>query len=301
MSGRRRTEQELPARMDPRKVDEVTVTLDRDRVTLDLVEQHGERPAVCRFLKAGEESWSAAELGRTARCVAAGFQHRGFLRGERVAICAENSPRWIAAALGTMAAGGVVVPIDAQLEESALAHVLADAEPALILMGGSQLERTTGMDTRGERIAIEDGEGQGEQGGWPELLADSPAANDQLPAVEPADNATLFYTSGTTSMPKGVPLKHRHLAHQMRHALGAKVVEPKDGVLLPLPLHHVYPFVIGMLAPMVIGVPLTLPYAMTGPQIVRAIREGGVTAVAGVPRLYRALLEGIHSRAAASW
>src|SRR5207247_2700110 len=75
------------------------------------------------------------------------------------------------------------------------------------------------------------------------------------------------------------------------------LVKRDDRLLLPLPLHHVYPYVVGMLAPMELGRPIVLPQALTGPQLVRAIKEGEVTAILGVPRLYAALYSGIESRA----
>src|SRR5205814_108453 len=69
-----------------------------------------------------------------------------------------------------------------------------------------------------------------------------------------------------------------------------------DRVLLPLPLHHVYPFTIGTLTPLTLGLPIVIPYTLSGPQLLRAINEGGVTMIVGVPRLYRALVDGIESR-----
>src|SRR5207244_4306527 len=59
-----------------------------------------------------------------------------------------------------------------------------------------------------------------------------------------------------------------------------------------------YPFVLGMLGPLSLGLPIVLPQALTGPEIVRALQEGDVTAIIGVPRFYRALYEGIETRLA---
>src|SRR5207253_8752612 len=120
-----------------------------------------------------------------------------------------------------------------------------------------------------------------------------------LPQVEPDDPAVLFYTSGTTGPPKGVPLSHKNLVFQLHALAQANLVNEDDHFLLPLPLHHVYPFVVGMLAPLHLGLPIVLPQGRTGPQMVRALQEGQVTVIIGVPRLYRALYEGIGTRLAA--
>jgi long-chain acyl-CoA synthetase len=111
--------------------------------------------------------------------------------------------------------------------------------------------------------------------------------------VAPEDRAAIFYTSGTTGQPKGVPLTHGNLAFQLNARLAADLTQAEDRVLLPLPLHHVYPFTIGLLTPLAFGLPIVLPYTLTGPQLVRALRDADVTTIIGVPRLYQALLTGI--------
>ena len=109
-------------------------------------------------------------------------------------------------------------------------------------------------------------------------------------------------TSGTTGPPKGVPLSHGNIVSQLDTAADVKLIKGDDRVLLPLPLHHVYPFVIGMLVPLDMGLPLILPFSLSGQQLLRALRGGDVTAIVGVPRLYTALYSGIEARVkSAGW
>src|SRR5207244_2469035 len=100
---------------------------------------------------------------------------------------------------------------------------------------------------------------------WLRLLSDDDA---ELPDVQPEDPAVLFYTSGTTGTPKGVPLTHKNLVFQLDALRQANLVEDDDRFLLPLPLHHVYPFVVGMLAPLMLGLPIVLPQSLSGPQMI---------------------------------
>ncbi|CAA9451285.1 MAG: hypothetical protein AVDCRST_MAG14-969 [uncultured Rubrobacteraceae bacterium] len=79
---------------------------------------------------------------------------------------------------------------------------------------------------------------------------------------------------GTTRTAKGVPLNHRNLAFQLNTLLEADLVAEDDRVTLPLPLHHVYPFVVRMPTPLAAGLPIIMPYSPTGPQIVRALQKG---------------------------
>jgi acyl-CoA synthetase (AMP-forming)/AMP-acid ligase II/1-acyl-sn-glycerol-3-phosphate acyltransferase len=117
--------------------------------------------------------------------------------------------------------------------------------------------------------------------------------------VERGDEAVLFYTSGTSGRPKGVPLTHANLLGNLEAILAEGLVDGDDRLLLPLPLHHVYPFALGMLAPLILGLPMVLPYSLTGPQLARALEEGECTVVLGIPRLYAALFSAIERRVAA--
>src|SRR6185369_8183953 len=132
---------------------------------------------------------------------------------------------------------------------------------------------------------------------WEKFCRSGPA---ELPVVQANDPAVLFYTSGTTGPPKGVPLTHANIASQLRVVGQLQIVTDVDRVLLPLPLHHVYPFVIGMLTPLSLGLPLIMPFSLTGQQLLRALREGDVTAIIGVPRLYSALYAGIRGKVESS-
>src|SRR5262249_38688004 len=103
-------------------------------------------------------------------------------------------------------------------------------------------------------------------------------------------------TSGTTGAPKGVPLTHRNLTANLSVLLDLGLLAQTDRLLLPLPLHHVYAFTIGMLMPLAMGIPIVLPASLTGPEILRALHVGQVTGIIGVPRLYEALHTAIETR-----
>ena len=109
--------------------------------------------------------------------------------------------------------------------------------------------------------------------------------------VPPSDApAVLSWTSGTTGSPKAFLLTHGNIAINIAALRDLGIIGQQDRALLPLPLHHAYPFILGMLATLTTGTTIVLPGASTGPAIARALRDGHVTAVIGVPRLYEALL-----------
>jgi long-chain acyl-CoA synthetase len=266
------------------------------RTLMSLMESlsgYAEKPAILAMRQEGAERWSYTELGEHARRLARGFSETGVGHGAHVALLAGNRPEWVVACLGAIGTGAVVVPLDVRLGDSELSHALSDSRPECILTTTDQIDRLRRLDTEAApEFILLDAE-PGDERSWRRLLADSEA---ELPRIEPHEEAALFYTSGTTGTAKGVPLSHSNLAFQLDALLGADLVSEDDRVLLPLPLHHVYPFVVGMLAPLSAGVPIVMPRSLTGPQMVRALREGEATLIVGVPRLYEALYAGIEER-----
>ncbi len=224
--------------------------------------------------------------------VAAGLIRQGVRPGDVVGLFAPVGFEWIAVCLGALRAGAVVMPLDSQLEKSALAGILTDGSPRMMFTVKGRQERLRAAGPEGLGLCLLDGDDRDAEN-WKNLLE---KGRTDLPDIGTDSLAALFYTSGTTGPPKGVPLTHGNLAFQIDTVRETGLVESDDRMLLPLPPHHVYPFVIGILAPVSLGIAVVLPYSMTGPQMVRAMREGEITLLLGVPRLYDALLSGIVSR-----
>jgi long-chain acyl-CoA synthetase len=110
----------------------------------------------------------------------------------------------------------------------------------------------------------------------------------------------LLYTSGTTGPAKRFLLTGEQLAANLGNLLRARLVGAADRVLLPLPMHHIYPFAVGLLVPLLSKSTVVLPEAVTGTAITQALRSGDISVIVGVPRLYSALLAGVKSRIRAS-
>src|SRR5438094_1309427 len=261
--------------------------------------ERGDKTALFAFEKKDRDCWSFQKLAACARAFANGLVRQDFKRGNTVALFAENSPEWIAAALGIIRAGMVAVPLDVQLGERTLGHILQDSEARAIITTRKRVEWIERLDLeeKPKPILLDAGEEDWAEADWKRFLE---SEETELPRVSCGDEAVLFYTSGTTGPPKGVPLGHGNITAQLDTAAEVHLITGGDRVLLPLPLHHVYPFVIGMLAPLALGLPLILPFSLSGQQLLRALGEGEVTAIIGVPRLYSALYSGIEARVESS-
>lgn len=256
----------------------------------------GDLPALIAFTGATAETWSFARLGDVASRVAAALIQRGIGRGEGVALIAPNSLRWIAGFWGIVAAGAVAVPLDAQNDDRELARMIAIGGCRLAFTTMATAERLRAI-TPSCRTVVLDTENESPVGeSWNGFLA---ASGEGFPIVAASDIAVIVFTSGTTGTPKAVPLTHDNLLTNVRGLMPTKLVGPGDRALLPLPLYHAYPVTIGMITPLAFGCAIVLPAGISGPELLAAMRDGGVTALVGVPRLYTALLDSVRRGIAA--
>src|SRR6266487_3288962 len=265
---------------------------------VDSLGEHGDKTALLVFGKKDRHRWSFQKLAACARSFGNGLVRHDFKRGDTVILFAENSPQWIVTALGIIRAGAVVVPLDVQLGDKTLVHILRDSDARAVITTKKRVERIEKLASseKKPKLILFDADSDDERS-WERFLDNK---TTELPTAGSSNEAIIFYTSGTTGPPKGVPLSHGNIASQLDVIIEMKVMTGEDRALLPLPLHHVYPFVIGMLAPLALGLPLILPFSLSGQQLLRALREGEVTAIVGVPRLYSALYSGIESRVESS-
>lgn len=241
--------------------------------------------AVCQFASDQVERWSYRELYDRIDEVGQHLQTVGLKRSDRVILYAPNCPMWIVACLAVIRAGGVVVPVDVQVDAESLRFILNDADPSMIISTSDCATRVADLVCGVTTLYLEDF-AKGD-------LSRSPFVR---PEVDPEECACMFYTSGTTGNPKGVPLKHKHLVYQVNTLNEWHLACSRDRVVMPLPLHHIYPFSLGMLFVLSLGATIILPQGLTGPQLLRSIKEGDATILVGVPRLYVALSTAIKGR-----
>lgn len=260
---------------------------------IDALKAKGAKNAL-RMISAHENTvLSYAELFQSQLDLAEGLLATGLSRGTRVGIFAPTCTQWYISCLAIVKAGGCVVPIDVQVDAASLKHVLQDGDVRVIF---TTVALASKLGDFSGTIYLLDGPTD-DKSHWKTISVPS---SGNLPTVLPEDFALLFYTSGTTGHPKGVPLQHGKLAHTLNALAVLHLVEADDIVLMPLPMHHVYPIVIGVFYVLCMGLEVVLPGEVTGPAILRAMHTGHVTVAVGVPRLFSAMVSGIFSRAKAA-
>lgn len=257
----------------------------------------GERPAIRALTRDELVVWSYHDLWEWSGRLASGLVSAGVAKGEPVGLLAPNSAEWMVACLAILRAGTVVTPLDSQMPGDELAHAIGDSGIRYLFTAGEAAGRldTLHLDAPPRAIRL-DGSAQ-EADSWRAWCTENPETVGS-PEVAVDDYAALFYTSGTTGPPKGVPLTHGNIAANAEGLLSVAVGRSDDRILVPLPFHHVYPFTLGIIVALALGATTVLPHSILGPQIVRALREGDATVILGVPRLYEALDTAIHGRVA---
>ena len=120
---------------------------------------HAERPALIAFTATERRQWSYGHLARTVRELAAGLVAAGLEPGARAALFAPDGPEWIASALAVVRAGAVVVPLDAQFTDDALAHTLIDSAARVVFTTADRAGRVARL-APAARIVLLDARGR---------------------------------------------------------------------------------------------------------------------------------------------
>jgi len=172
-------------------------------------QQHPNRVAV-RF---GEREYTFREFTQRVARLAGALQSLGMQDGDRVAMLALNSDRYLEYQMGVPWGGGVLNPCNTRWSVAEIAYSLGDSGSSILLVDDQfapmveQLRQQAGT----VREVIYCGEGAVPDGmlGYEQLLARSAPVPDAVRRGE--DLAGIFYTGGTTGFPKGVMLSHTNM------------------------------------------------------------------------------------------
>ena len=235
--------------------------------------------------------WTYGELdtfsGRIARLL---VDEHGLIPGNRVLLRGPNGYTMLAAWLGTLKAGGVVVATMPLLRPGEIATVIDRAQISHAIVDSrfiGDFRDATEQTRFVKHIVKYDGDyGHGE-------LETRTASLELLPAVDTGrdDPALIAFTSGTTGVPKGCVQFHRDVLAPCdsfaRHLIGMK---PGDIALTSAPLAFTFGLGAGFLFPLRAGAACCTIEQPSPPAMLDAIAKHGVTHLATAPTAYRAML-----------
>ncbi|GAA4521836.1 class I adenylate-forming enzyme family protein [Actinoallomurus oryzae] len=234
----------------------------------------------------------------------------GVGKGDRVAIAMRNFPEWSVAFFGAAAAGAVVVPLNAWWTAPELEYGLRDSGAKVLVADQERAERLTGvLPDLGIPTIVARVEGE-PPAGAEEFDAVLGELGDTLPdvTIDPDDDATIFYTSGTTGRSKGALGTQRNittnpisLAYAMAaaglragHALEEVVGAPRRVSLLSVPFFHATGCHSVLVASALAGSTIVLMHKWNPERALELIERERVTMFGGVPTMAWQVLTSPH-------
>ena len=252
------------------------------------MQDRGDAPAIIALDEGRSTTLGYRALAEQARGLAAGLKAAGAQAGERALIIGPNDADWVVVFLAVAAAGLIAMPLDDQSNREEIAAACAASPPDWVFCHPRHQEALEAAAPSARLVRLAE-ETDGACTGWRSFLA-PPETEERPPQPDGDTPLLLLQTSGTTGDPKYFALHNRHVAHNVRALVAAGLIGPGDRVLLPLPLHHAYPQVVGLLTPLQAGATVVLVATVTGPALLSAMKETAPTALIGVPRMYEGLL-----------
>ncbi|GAW51622.1 MULTISPECIES: AMP-binding protein [unclassified Nocardioides] len=223
-----------------------------------------------------------AEIGARARRQAAKLDALGLEVGDRVAIVSHNSARLLTSFFGVSGYGRVLVPVNFRLRPDEIQYIVQHSGARVLLIDPELEESLQGVEAEFKYVLGDEG---------------SLDVDAEPRPWEPDENATacINYTSGTTARPKGVQITHRNIwVNAVTFAMHTTVSD-RDVYLHTLPMFHANGW--GMPFAMTgLGVKQVVIRKIDGAEILRRVRDHGVTVMCAAPAVAAAVLE-----AAQSW
>ena len=281
----------------------------KDQTMIDLVAQQAESipDKIALQMKRNGEwvRYSYRQLYEVSRQVAFVLWERGYRKGDRVILFAENQPEWGIAYLAAVQIGVVVVPIDPQTAEGEIFALTEYTEAKGILTSEAGVARLHNAHTKpgaeAESLEFLDinrfcqpfGSEQAENS--VPTKSELPAVPDQFPNVDidPDTVASIIFTMGTTVDPRGAMLSHRGFIANVMAVSQALPPEDTDRFLSVLPLYHALGFSCNFLMSIYAGTTVTYTNSLRPTTILAIMRETKITVLIGVPRLFQLLYDAI--------
>jgi long-chain acyl-CoA synthetase len=258
--------------------------------------RHATRVAMRIERDGRKEQYTYADLRELATRVAGFLASQGIKPGERVMLVSSNAPEWGMTYFGVLKAGATCIPCDPESSTNEILNFARAGNAAGVITSETVLDEHPDLRERLQQESLARLWTYNEVFEMPdEETEDERIA--LLPQRAHAQSvASLIFTSGTTGQPKGVMLSHRNLTSMVSMLSSVFDMSISDGVLSVLPLHHTFEFSTGFLTPLSRGAQITYLPELSSDALARAIKNGHVTGMVGVPALWELLHRRIKNR-----
>jgi HIP---CoA ligase len=269
-------------------------------LALHSAERYGDAPAIID----GATTMSFADVGAEMLTVGRALMARGVEPGDRVVLWAPNSARWITSALGILATGAWLVPMNTRFKGTEAAFILKKTGARVLLCAteflgadfvGMVREADPSLGARLD-IVVVDGSVPVGATSWDDFMAgaatvDEAALRERIEAIGSDDVSDIVFTSGTTGHPKGVMLRHGTSMRAFEAFNEGFGLGRGDRLLIVLPFFHTFGYKAGWMLALMVGA-TSVPLAVFDPEAaLRTIERQRITHLGGSPTIFAALLD----------
>ncbi|HXG83670.1 MAG TPA: AMP-binding protein, partial [Pyrinomonadaceae bacterium] len=244
-----------------------------------------------------KEQYTFAAAQELATRAAGFFAANGVISQSRVILFAHNMPEWGLTYFGILKAGATAIPIDPASSVDEIINFARTGEASAIVLSPKLFSENPHLAERlkennldvsiftfDDVFKLTDERTERERNA---LLPEKILSNSV---------ASLIFTSGTTGTPKAVMLSHKNFTNMVSMLSSVLEMDITDGTLSVLPMHHTFEFSAGFLTPFSNGTPITYLEELSGEELSRAIQNGHITGMVGVPALWEMLHRRIKTR-----
>lgn len=217
----------------------------------------------------------------------------GVAPGDRVAIWAPNGWRWVVAALGTVTAGAVMVPLNTRFKGAEAGYILRRTRAAVLVtddgfLGHGYVAMLADEDLPQLSVV--------KMADWDSFVAsgstvDSSVVRQRAEAVRPDDLCDIFFTSGTTGLPKGAMLTHGQTCALYVSWSALADLRLGDRYLLVNPFFNTFGYKAGIVACLLRGATIVPQPVFDVDRTLGLIQRERITVLPGPPTLYTSILD----------
>lgn len=207
-------------------------------------------------------------------------------------ILMENRPEWIYTYFALWDRKAVPIALDSTSNSKEILYVLEDSGPKFIICSDEtekNVKEAVSMYDKGQVVIINVDSHSIDENKM-EIIK---KGDFELENPEGDSIATMLYTSGTTGSPKGVMLTFNNLSSELEGLEKKNLLEPSDQILALLPFHHVLPLTATVLIIMKYQASIVFVKKIASKEILEALDKNNVTALVGVPRVFKLFYDGI--------
>ncbi|HEY5111315.1 MAG TPA: class I adenylate-forming enzyme family protein [Acidimicrobiales bacterium] len=287
------------------------------RQIFDMSLSHGSKD----FLVYEDQRVTFDEHYRIASTLAQRLLDDGTKKGDRIAIASRNLPEWVMAFWGSMIVGAVVVPLNAWWTTDELIYGLSDSGTSVLFVDEERLERISARldeltDVR-TVVVFSENHSRPPRLGQEHARVRVVSFEKFLGAVDPGatppnaellsdDDATMFYTSGTTGRPKGALGTHRNAntnimnlffrgqvsaLRTVKGDVGDTAPVTQNSNLLNVPLFHATGCLAVMTTSTIAGAKIVMMHHFDATKALQLIESEKITAIGGVPTIAMQILD----------